>query len=1045
MAEESDDTITEILEPYREAIRYAWLKETPLLLNELKPLATLPAEESVQVQLLAEQLILQVRDSKHLPGGIEAFMQEYGLNTQEGITLMCLAEALLRIPDTKTRNRFIQSQVHRGDWEKHLGHSHSLFVNASTWGLVLSGQILDPLDSFAVKALPVMKRLVRRSGQPVIRGALFAAIKLLGEHFVMGNTIEQAIRRTRQQSDQNWRYSYDMLGEAALTTAAADQYFTRYRNAIAYLAKQSDDKALHARPSISIKLSALHPRLENCQKASVMRQLLPALTDLIQFAAASNVPVTIDAEETQRLEITLDLFAALHQHPTLKEWNGLGIAVQAYQKRALTVIDWLGALAEAHQKIIPIRLVKGAYWDTEIKHAQILGLPDYPVFTAKAETDVCYLACARKLLAYPNHFYPMFATHNAQTLATILAMAPTDREIEFQRLHGMGEQLYRLLLRGQSRPLYCRTYAPVGNHDELLPYLVRRLLENGANTSFVNHMRDEDIPVEQLIADPVMQLYRSDPQCLALPPELYGGKRQNSLGYDIQDPQTQRRLSEAVNTSNRLVTQATPLVSGVATQGDKHSLWNPARLDEAIGSCLHTLPNAIESVMQAAAAGYRQWHLTPIDTRATCLLNLANLLEEQFFSFVTLLIKEAGKTYIDSINEVREAIDFCRYYAQQSKTLFTHCKLPGPVGERNELRHQARGVFICISPWNFPLAIFVGQIAAALVTGNSVVAKPAEQTPLIATATVRLFHRAGIPVDALHLLPGPGETIGTQLVAHPLTSGVAFTGSVEVAHQINQTMATSKIAIRPLVAETGGINAMIVDPTALIDQVVKDTIQSAFHSAGQRCSALRLLCVHESVADQTIAMISGAMAELRVGDPALLETDIGPVIDATALNKLERHKIYLQRIGKICAQTPLDEKLNGHYFAPLLAEIDSPNQLKEEIFGPILHLIRYREEHLETLLDQINQTGYGLTLGIHSRLQETVDYIAQKMRIGNIYVNRNMVGAVVGVQPFGGVGLSGTGPKAGGPNYLSAFTYEQTMSTNTAAIGGDVSLLQNKI
>ncbi len=1045
MAEKTDNTISEILEPYREAIRYAWLKETSLLLNELRPLATLPAEEAVHVQHLAEQLIRQLRDTKHQPGGIEAFMQEYGLNTQEGVTLMCLAEALLRIPDTKTRNRFIQSQVHKGDWEKHLGHSHSLFVNASTWGLVLSGQILDPLDSFAEKALPVMKRLVSRSGQPVIRGALFAAIKLLGEHFVMGNTIEQATKRAKQKGENIWRYSYDMLGEAALTAAAAEQYFERYRHAIACLATQSHDGPLHARASISIKLSALHPRLENCQHQRVMRQLLPPLTNLIQFAAENNIPVTIDAEEAQRLEIMLDVFAALHQQPDLKEWNGLGIAVQAYQKRALAVIDWLGALAEAHQKIIPIRLVKGAYWDTEIKLAQLLGLPDYPVFTHKAETDVCYLACARKLLAYPNHFYPMFATHNAQTLATILAMAPKDREIEFQHLHGMGETLYRILLTGQSRPIYCRTYAPVGSHDELLPYLVRRLLENGANTSFVNHMRSEDIPVEQLIADPLSQLRQSTHQPIPLPPELYGVTRQNSLGYDIQDPQTQRRMSEVVNTANRLVTQATPLVSGVATRGEKYSLWNPARLDDSIGSCLNANPSVIESVMQAAAAGHRHWHLTATDTRADSLLKLAELFEEQFYSFVTLLIKEAGKTYTDSISEVREAIDFCRYYAQQSQLLFTPSNLPGPVGERNELRHQGRGVFICISPWNFPLAIFVGQIAAALVTGNSVVAKPAEQTPLIATATVRLFHRAGIPVEVLHLLPGPGDTIGAQLVAHRLTAGVAFTGSVAVAHQIHQTLAARKEAIRPLIAETGGINAMVVDPTALIDQVVKDTIQSAFNSAGQRCSALRLLCVHESIANQTIAMISGAMAELVVGDPASLDTDIGPVIDATALNKLERHKIYLQSIGKICAQTPVDKTLNGHYFAPLLVEIDSPSSLREETFGPILHVVRYGDDELETILEQINQTGYGLTLGIHSRLQETVDDISQKMRVGNIYVNRNMVGAVVGVQPFGGIGLSGTGPKAGGPNYLRAFTFEQTLSTNTAAIGGDVSLLQNKI
>ena len=975
--------------------------------------------------------------------GVEAFLHEYSLSTREGIMLMCLAEALLRIPDAETRDRLIRDKLSFGDWARHLGQSESLFVNASTWGLMLTGRLVRVDLEQESEAGTRFTRLAQRLGEPVVRQAILQAMRVLGRHFVLGQTIETAIRRARELEQKGYRYSYDMLGEGAKTTADAERYQLAYRDAIAAIIKAARGDDLMARPSISIKLSALHPRYELAQHRRLEAELMPRLVELLAQARAGRITVTIDAEETDRLEPSLDLFERLAAAPELGGWDGLGLAVQAYQKRALPVIGWLADVARRHRRRIPVRLVKGAYWDTEIKRAQEQGFDDYPVFTRKLATDVSYLACARRLLAGGEAFYPQFATHNAQTLASIIELAGDRHTFEFQRLHGMGEALYADLKSDDAAlDVACRVYAPVGSHEDLLPYLVRRLLENGANTSFVNRILDPAIPIESLVEDPALQLARLEPKAnpkIPLPPALYGAGRKNARGFDLADPEELARLAARIEADFAPGLIARP---GITTDTpEPKALHDPADRSRPIGAVIEAEPAAVEQAVALAGQGFPAWDGTPVETRAACLGRAADLYEANAPELLAWCVREAGKTMVDAVAEVREAVDFLRYYAAEARGAVPPRELAGPTGESNQIALHGRGVFAAISPWNFPLAIFTGQVAAALVVGNAVVAKPAPQTPLIAARAVALLQQAGVPEDALILLPG-GPAVGARLVENPALAGVAFTGSTGTARQINRTLAAKDGPIATLIAETGGQNAMLVNSSALPEQVVADVLLSAFRSAGQRCSALRVLCLQDTIADRVLEMLAGAMLELRIGDPGQLQTDIGPVIDDAARDRLTRHAERMQHEARLIQRVPLDPTLAaGCFFAPHAFEIATIEQLEGEVFGPILHVVRFAGDRLDQMIDAINGTGYGLTLGVHSRIDQTVERVLERARAGNIYVNRNIIGAVVGVQPFGGERLSGTGPKAGGPHYLPRFATERTVSVNTAAVGGNASLL----
>ena len=1031
-------------DPLRAAIGAAYRADETACLEALIPLARLEPELRAKTDQLARRLVAVVRKGRRA-AGLDAFLHEYDLTSQEGVVLMCLAEALLRIPDTETADRLIRDRMVQADWESHLGRSRSLFVNASTWGLMLTGRVVALEDHEIEDIRDLLGRLVAKSGEPITRQALTQAMRILGRQFVMGRTIEEAIRRAAPAERGGYRHSFDLLGEAARTKADAERYLEAYAGAIAPISEAAGDGDIFARPSISVKLSALHPRYEFSQRKRVLDELGSHLGQLAARAKDAHIGLTLDAEEAERLDISLELFEAVSGDPSVQGWEGLGLAVQAYQKRAIHVIAWLEDLASRQGRRIPVRLVKGAYWDSEIKRAQELGLEGYPVFTRKAATDVSYLACARKLFGAKQAIYPMFATHNAHTLAAVMALAGERRDFEFQRIHGMGEVLYSEIVPAGKLGVPCRVYAPVGSHEDLLPYLVRRLLENGSNTSFVNRIVDEALPVDEVIADPVDRMsaftHKPHPR-IPLPEKLYGEERRNSRGVDLSDPLELAPLDEAMARAAAGPFLAAPLVGGETLGGSGRPVIDPADNRRAVGEVVEADAAAIEAALTGVQAAAPGWDATPAEARAACLERAADLLEENLATLMALCVREAGKTIADALAEVREAVDFCRYYAARARADFARPEvMPGPTGERDEVALHGRGVFACISPWNFPLAIFTGQVTAALAAGNAVIAKPAEQTPLMAARAVALLHQAGVPADVLHLLPGNG-VVGAALVADNRITGVAFTGSTETARLINQALAARQGPIAPLIAETGGQNAMIVDSTALAEQVVDDVLRSAFTSAGQRCSALRVLFAQDEIAPHLIEMMTGAMQELSVGDPALLATDVGPVIDAEARAMLEAHAERMEQSAKLIYEATLPSGTeHGTFFAPRAFEIESLELLEREVFGPILHVIRYSADRLDEVCEAINRTGYGLTLGIHSRIGETAERVHARVHAGNVYVNRNMIGAVVGVQPFGGEGLSGTGPKAGGPRYLHRFATERSLSIDTARAGGNPTLL----
>ncbi|MFM2322118.1 MAG: putative bifunctional PutA protein [Pseudomonadota bacterium] len=1028
----------------QEAMAKAYYADESTCVEHLLVQAALADEVTAKIAQRARQLIEQIRVQRLSKGGLDAFLYEYDLSSEEGIALMCLAEALLRIPDSDTVDALLKDKISHADWASHLGQSASFFVNASTWGLVLTGKLLKSSQSRGLNH--VLRRFAERSSAPIIRKVVKQAMQLLGRQFVMGQGIDEALQRAQSYEARGYRFSYDMLGEAARTSRDAERYFQAYQAAILAIGKTVQGKSLKDAPGISVKLSALHPRYEFAQHEQVVPFLIKQLKSLALAAKAQQISLTVDAEEADRLDISLDIIAAVFCDADLSDWEGLGLAVQSYQKRAPFVIDWLIELGKRQQKRWMLRLIKGAYWDTEIKNAQLKGLKSYPVFTRKTATDVSFLACAKKILAHPQEIYPQFATHNAYTLATILELAGENRDFEMQCLHGMGYTLYDHIVGPDHLNIPCRVYAPVGGHEDLLAYLVRRLLENGANSSFVNRIIDPSVPIEAMLEDPVQkmrQLAAIPHPKIPLPADIYGRGRKNSSGIDFADSLSWHHLSEQIDIASKKSYTAGPLINGQLEAGEKTQfINNPAATQQVVGQFSLASAEQLERAIAAAHQMSFSWANSEIATRSACLERAADLFQQRLGEFMALAIKEGGKTLSDALAEVRETIDFCRYYALHANLDLMPQLLPGPTGEENWLSLRGRGVVACISPWNFPLAIFVGQVSAALVAGNTVIAKPASHTPLIAAAAVRLLHEAGIPGAALQLVPASGAVIGPKLSADPRIKAILFTGSTETARALNQGLANRTGGIVPFIAETGGQNAMIVDSSALLEQVVVDVLSSAFGSAGQRCSALRVLFVQEEMAERLIEMLSGAMAELILGDPAHLATDVGPVIDKTAKKTLQEHFDRMRQEAKLLYQLKIPSALDSsNFFAPCLFELDSLDRLTHEVFGPILHVIRYAAKDREKVIQSINHTGYGLTLGIQSRIQHTVDTITQQVQVGNQYVNRSMIGAVVGVQPFGGEGLSGTGPKAGGPHYLPRLCLERSLSINTTAAGGNASLL----
>jgi RHH-type transcriptional regulator, proline utilization regulon repressor / proline dehydrogenase / delta 1-pyrroline-5-carboxylate dehydrogenase len=970
-------------------------------------------------------------------GGVEDFLHAYSLSTKEGLALMVLAEALLRVPDAATADRLIEDKLAAGRWLGSDVKSTAILVSASAWTLGIAARIIHPGET----PESILDDIIRRLGLPAMRAAARQAMRLIGSHFVLGQNIEEALARARSHAD--FAYSFDMLGEGARTVADAEEYFDGYAGAIKAIAARADDVASLRRPGISVKLSALHPRFEAISRERVLREIVPRVAALARMAKESDLQFTVDAEEADRLELSLDIIAAVLDNASLRGWDGFGLAVQAYQKRALEMIDWVAAAAAQKDRRLTVRLVKGAYWDTEIKRAQERGLADYPVFTRKAMTDLCYMACVRRLLDARPRLFPQFATHNALTVASVIEDAGGVEGYEFQRLYGMGEALYDALL--AERPeTACRIYAPVGGHRDLLAYLVRRLLENGANSSFVSVAADPTVPIADILRRPQSRVGSAgearNPKIL-LPRDLLQPERRNSAGVEFGEQASLDALLAEVRAGTATGLQAAPIIGRELRNGVGRDVLSPID-GRPLGTVSEADPATAAAAMAAAAAGFAAWAATPCVERAAALERAASLLERHRGELLSLLQNEGGKTLDDALAEFREAVDYCLYYAGGARRALADAPLPGPTGESNVLRYRGRGVFVCVSPWNFPLAIFLGQVTAALVAGNAVVAKPAEQTPLIAARAVRLLHDAGIPRSALHLVPGDGK-IGAALVADPRAAGVVFTGSTEVGQTINRALAAKAGPIVPLIAETGGINAMIVDATALPEQVVDDVIASSFRSAGQRCSALRLLCLQEDVAECMLDMLIGAAHELKVGDPRQAATHVGPVIDAEAKAKLDGWVDAMERAGRVRFRWDRERTLpdRGTYVAPVIVELDRAGDLRQEVFGPVLHVVRWRADRLDALLDEIADNGTALTLGVHSRIDLTVERVVARLANGNIYVNRNMIGAVVGSQPFGGTALSGTGPKVGGPNYLRRFTAEQVVTVNTAAAGGNASLL----
>lgn len=1001
------------------------------------------AESHTRIAQRAIALVTQVRQTANDVGGMDAFMREYNLSSREGIILMCIAEALLRIPDPLTADRLIADKIADGRWQAHL-KTGSLFVNASTLGLLLTGQMTH--KPFEVDASGFLKRLVARIGEPMVRAAMRKAMRILGFQFVMGRNIDEGIKRAASDDPERFRVSFDMLGESAITAKDAARYLDAYQRAIERIgAMVPKNIPLAARASISVKLSALHPRYEYAKRARVLSELTASVRHLCVCAMQQGIALTIDAEEADRLELSLELFDGLWRDKALAEWEGLGLAVQAYQKRAVDVIDHLSELS-IHRQAINVRLVKGAYWDSEIKRAQERGVTDYPVYTRKAHTDISYLACARRMFN-AERMHRQFATHNAHTIASIIEMSE-GKPFEFQRLHGMGEALYAHVTPKTSLGIPTRVYAPVGSHEDLLPYLVRRLLENGANTSFVNRLVDSRLSIDEIVKAPWTELnleHLSAHPNIPSPKACLGLNRKNPVAPLLADPAVLAALGEQMNQALAKPLEAYPLLADPINHHTltTRDIQNPANRAEVVGVVYEANEALARVALRESAEAFAEFEALPVAVRAGFLIKAATAMEQDGAFWQGLLVKEAGKTLADAVAEWREAIDFLRYYAALAEEQMSESiKLPGPTGESNELRLRGRGVFVCISPWNFPLAIFIGQVSAALVSGNVVISKPAEQTPLIAFKACQLLHEAGVPINALQFLPGDGAVLGKVLLNDACVAGVAFTGSNETASLIQRALATRSGPLASFIAETGGLNVMIVDSSALPEQVVNDAVTSAFGSAGQRCSALRILCVQEDIADRVIELLVGVMRELTVGDPANIATDIGPVIDEEALTRLTAHAAQMRGQAIVHHEVSLpSQTAAGVFCAPMLVELKTISELKHEVFGPILHVVRYKATELERLLHEVEATGYGLTLGIHSRIEATINWISRKVRVGNVYVNRNMIGAVVGVQPFGGMGLSGTGPKAGGPHYLSRFTTEQTITINTVAVGGNASLL----
>ena len=1026
----------------RSEVRAAYRLDEERVVQERLEQAALPASARPVAAAIARTLVERVR--AHKPAGLDAFMHAYDLGSDEGVALMCLAEALLRIPDAETADELIHDKLSGPDWAEKLGGSRSTFVNAATISLLLTGKVLDSANDRTEGWRASLGRAVGRLGEPVIRTAVGQGMKILGGQFVFGRTIDEALARASPEQAKGLSHSFDMLGEAAKTHADAARYADAYRGALDRIAASASG-GFRAAPGISVKLSALHPRYEYSHADEAKAAILPVLRELAAKASAADVHFTIDAEEADRLELSLDLIETLAADETLfaNGWGGFGLALQAYSKRAVPLVDWVAVLARKHRRRFMVRLVKGAYWDSEIKAAQVAGLDDYPVFTRKVATDVSYLACAKAMLAADDVIYSAFATHNANTIGAVKALAG-GKSIEFQRLHGMGEGLYDELAklereRGEAQTPV-RIYAPVGSHKELLAYLVRRLLENGANSSFVNRIADEAIPLDALVRDPVAELSALSPRrnpAIPLPNAIFGAGRRNSAGCDLSDPLVREPLVARLATLEQRKWSAKPTTGQGTAPRPVIAPFDPRHI---VGEVRDATPASVDAAARAASAAQRRWDALGGTARARLLDRSADLFEAHRESFYSLCIREAGKTLPDAVLEVREAVDFLRFYAAEARAKFAAATpLPGPTGELNELRVHGRGVFACISPWNFPLAIFIGPVAAALAAGNAALAKPAEQTPLIGALAIELLHEAGIPREVVQLVPGDGS-VGAALTTHPLIAGVAFTGSTDTARAINRGLADRPGPIIPLIAETGGQNVMIVDSSALPEQVTRDVIASSFQSAGQRCSALRVLFIQDDVADTMLAMIAGAMQALTVGDPRDLRTDVGPVIDQDAHNALAAHAAELDSKARLLAKLDLPD-LPGHFIAPAMYEIASLADLDREHFGPLLHVVRWKSGELEAVLDAINATGFGLTLGLQSRIDTTRALVEARARVGNLYVNRNQIGAVVESQPFGGEGLSGTGPKAGGPNYVLRFATERVTCIDTTAAGGNATLM----
>lgn len=1004
-------SVTPELVDSRQAIRDYYLADEHKVIHEMIAGAQLTQAERDAISARAAELVRNVR--KNAKSTImEKFLAEYGLTTKEGVALMCLAEALLRVPDNTTIHALIEDKITSGAWGTHVGKASSSLINTATVALLMTSNLLK--DSERNTVGDTLRKLLKRFGEPVIRTVANQAMKEMGRQFVLGRDIEEAQDEAKEYMAKGYTYSYDMLGEAARTDDDAKRYYEAYSNAIDSIAKANEGD-VRKNPGISVKLSALLARYEYGNKERVMNELLPRARTLVKKAAAANMGFNIDAEEQERLDLSLDVIEALVSDPELADWEGFGVVVQAYGKRSSFVIDWLYGLAEKYDRKFMVRLVKGAYWDAEIKRAQVMGLSGFPVFTRKACSDVSFLSCATKLLNMTNRIYPQFATHNAHSVSAILEMAKTKGvdNYEFQRLHGMGESLHNEVLRVSGVP--CRIYAPVGPHKDLLAYLVRRLLENGANSSFVNQIVDKRITPEEIAKDPILSVEEMgnniSSKAIVHPFKLFGDQRRNSKGWDITDPVTVNTIEEGRGAYKDFRWKGGPVIVGEVAGSEVQVVRNPADPDDLVGHVTQASDADVDTAIGAAVKGLESWSKTPAEERAALVRKIGDIYEEHAHELFALTTREAGKSLLDAVAEIREAVDFTQYYANEAI--------------RYKDSGDTRGVMCCISPWNFPLAIFTGQIAANLAAGNTVVAKPAEQTSLLAVRAVELMHEAGIPKDAIQLLPGTGATVGAALTSDSRVSGVCFTGSTATAQRINKVMTENMAPDAPLVAETGGLNAMIVDSTALPEQVVRDVLASSFQSAGQRCSALRMLYVQKDIADSLLEMLYGAMDELGIGDPWLLSTDVGPVIDENARKKIVDHCDKFERNGKLLKKMPIPQK--GLFVSPAVLSVNGIEDLEEEIFGPVLHVATFEAKNIDKVVDSINAKGYGLTFGLHSRVDRRVERITSRIKVGNSYVNRNQIGAIVGSQPFGGEGLSGTGPKAGGPQYVRRFLKGETV------------------